>query len=68
MEKCIAVDQLTTTIIQFSTIMTEDTQPLVYLSIIDLYCMLLKKYIKDSEDISIQFIVNTTILSNQSFI
>lgn len=67
-EKCIGVDQLTTTIIQFSTIMTYDTQPLVYLSIIDLYCMLLKKYIRDSEDISIQFIVSTTILSNQAFI
>ena len=33
-EKSIGVEQLTTAIIQFSTIVSEDTQPLVYLSII----------------------------------
>ena len=30
--------------------------------------MLLKKYIKNSDDISIEFIVNTAILSNQAFV
>lgn len=67
-EKCLGVDQLTTAIIQFSTMVSEETQPLVYLSIIELYCMLLKKYIKDSEDISIQFIVNPAILASQPFV
>ena len=67
-EKCLGVEQLTTAIIQFSTIVSGETQPSVYLSIVELYCMLLKKYIKDSEDISIQFIVNSSILSSQSFV
>lgn len=67
-EKCLGVEQLTTAVIQFSTTVTEDTQPLVYLAIVELYCMLLKQYIRGSEDISIQFIVNPAILANQAFV
>jgi hypothetical protein len=52
-EKSIGLEQITTTFIQFSTVMSPETQPLVYITVIDLYCLLLNKFLKDSEDISI---------------
>ena len=63
-EKSIGLEQITTTFIQFSTVMSPETQPLVYIAVIDLYCLLLNKFLKDSEDISIEYILNSMILSN----
>lgn len=48
-----SLDTLTTSLIQFATTLSEDTQPQLTIAAIDLYCILLTRFLQDSQDISV---------------
>lgn len=61
-------DQLATSLIQFATTLADDTQPQLTLAVIDLYCLLLTKFLGCSEDIGVEFILNAGVLSREQLI
>lgn len=68
LEKVMSVDQLTTSLIQFSTTLSEDTQPSLYIAAVDLFCLLLTRFLQDSEEIGVEFILNARVLSSLPFV
>lgn len=68
-----SIDQLTTCVIEFSTTLNEETQPQLTIAAIDLYCVLLTRFLQDQEGmtvegISVNFIINANLLSNLTFV
>ncbi len=62
-EKIMSLDQLTTSLIQFATTLAVDAQPQLIIAAIDLYCLLLHRFLSGSEEIGVEFIVNAGVLS-----
>lgn len=61
--KIMTLDTLTTSLIQFATTLAPDAQPQLTIAAIDLYCLLLHRFLSSSEEISVEFIVNAGVLS-----
>jgi hypothetical protein len=58
MARVMSLDQLTTSLIQFATTLSVETQPQLTITAIDLYCLLYHRFLSKSEEISVEFIVN----------
>ncbi len=58
MARVMPLDQLTTSLIEFATTLSVETQPQLTIAAIDLYCLLYHQFFSQSEEISVQFIVN----------
>ena len=63
MAQVMSLDQLTTSLIQFATTLSLETQPQLTIATIDLYCLLFHRFLAQSEEISVEFIINENVLS-----
>ena len=62
------LEQLTLTIVSFSTIVTPFINPQVYLEAVELYCLFLNKFPMVKQETSLEFVLSCDVLSDKNII